>query len=68
LKYKRIVVFLKGADELKPRRSRGKCSKRFERIENQVLAKRPGTKESLVRQVAAWMTCCCRGFNAAHSK
>ena len=67
MKYKRAVVFLKGADELKPRRSREKCSKRFERIENQVLAKRPGTKESLVRKVEAGRTCC-RGFNAAHSK
>ena len=49
MKYKRIVVFLKGADEFKPRRSRGKCSKRFERIQNQVLAKRPSTEERLLR-------------------
>ena len=46
---KKTIVFLKGANELKPRRSREKCSKRLERIENQMLAKRPSTEESLVR-------------------
>jgi len=30
LKYKRTIVFLKGADELNPRRNREKFSKRFE--------------------------------------
>ena len=43
------MFLTKGADELKPRRSREKCSRRFERIENQGLSKRPGTKEGLVR-------------------
>ena len=42
-------MFLKGAYELKPRRNREKCSNRFKRIENQVLAKRPSTEEILVR-------------------
>jgi len=42
-------VFLKGAGELKPRRSREKCSKQVPEIENQVLAKRPSTEENLVR-------------------
>jgi len=49
LKYKRIVVFLRSADELKPRRSRDKCSKEVPEVENQGLAKRPSIEESLVR-------------------
>jgi len=49
LKYKRTVVFLEGADELNPRRSREKCSKEVPEIENQGLTKRPSTEEILVR-------------------
>ena len=56
------------ADELKPRRSREKCSKEVLEIENQVIAKRPSTEESLVRYMAVGRTCCCRCFSAAHSK
>ena len=46
---KRTIVFLKRAYELNPRRSREKCLKEVLEIENQVLAKRPSTEESLVR-------------------
>jgi len=46
---KRTVVFLEDADELKSRRRKEKCSKEVPKIENQVLAKRPSTEESLVR-------------------
>jgi len=42
-------VFLEDEDELKPRRSRENYSKEVPKIENQVLAKRPSTEESLVR-------------------
>ena len=42
-------MFLEDADELKPRRSRQKCSKEVPEIENQVLAKRPSTEEILMR-------------------
>ena len=45
---KRTVVFLKSADELKPRRSKENFSKEFLEIENQLLAKRL-SEESLVR-------------------
>ena len=46
---KRTIVFLKGEKKLKTRRSREKCSKRFQGIENQMLAKRRNTEEILVR-------------------
>ena len=42
-------MFLEGADELKPRRSREKCSKEIPEIEKQGLAKIPSIEESLVR-------------------
>ena len=42
-------MFLEDVDELKPRRSREKCSKEVQEIENQGLAKRPSTEEILVR-------------------
>jgi len=42
-------MFLEDVDELKPRRSTKKCSKEVLEIENQGLAKRPSTNESLVR-------------------
>jgi len=42
-------VFLENTDELKPRRRKENFSKEVPEIENQFLAKRPSTKESLVR-------------------
>ena len=42
-------MFLRSVDELKPRRSREKCSKEVLETENQGLAKRSSTEESLVR-------------------
>ena len=41
-------MFLEQADELKPRKSKEKCSKEVLEIENQFLAKRP-SEEGLVR-------------------
>ena len=41
-------MFLRDADELKPRRSREECSKEVPEIENQLLAKIL-SEESLVR-------------------
>ena len=41
-------MFLEDADELKPRKSKEKCSKEVPELENQFLAKRL-SEESLVR-------------------
>ena len=41
-------MFLEHVDELKPKKSKEKCSKEVREIENQLLAKRL-SKESLVR-------------------